>query len=109
MDKDKLIKAAEEYAHENSWYPSETFYESDITAMEESFSDTFKAGADWLMQQPLADRLTEEEKERIIKKYKFNDEAGLATAIRTGEMANKHILMRDLLEDIFGEKLFNEK
>ena len=69
----------------------------------------FKSGAQWLMQQPLIDRLTDDEKERIIKKYNFNDEAGLATAIRTGEMANKYILMRDLLEDIFGETLFSEK
>lgn len=96
MDADKLNEAAYIFAH--------------VQAVSSPYrEDDFKSGANWLMAQPLADRLTDEEKERIIKKYKFNDEAGLATAIRTGEMANKHILMRDLLEDIFGEKLFNEK
>ena len=35
------------YAVGNSWYPGETSYESDIKAMEESFADAFKAGAQW--------------------------------------------------------------
>ena len=96
MDADKLNEAAEEYAHENAWYPGETFYESDIIAMEESFSDTFKQGASWLMQQPLADRLTDEEKERIKKLYHT----------LWGKSVHKTQLE---FADIFGADLFKEK
>ena len=121
MDKDKLNKAAEEYAHENAWYPGETFYESDIIAMEESFSDTFKQGASWLMQQPLADRLTDEEKEKIIKRYKNELEVAQHHTLKMKESANPtsrqfHANVREgyvsrlkLLESIFGKNLFNEK
>lgn len=47
MDKQQIEQAAREYAEENSWYPGETSYESDIKAMEESFADAFKSGAEW--------------------------------------------------------------
>lgn len=45
----------------------------------------FVAGADWLMQQPLSDRLTNEEKEKLTP-------------------ANRY-----LLRQIFGSDLFKEK
>lgn len=93
MERDKLNEAAEEYAHENAWYPGETSYESDITAMQESFSDTFKAGADWLMTQPLADRLTDEEKEKIRALY---------------NEYRAHVFHIEM-EGIFGKDLFNDK
>lgn len=48
MKIEDIEKAAMGYATENSWYPGETSYESDIKAMEESFADAFKAGAQWL-------------------------------------------------------------
>ena len=44
-------EAARDYATDNVWYPGETSYESDIMAMEESFADAFKAGADWQAKQ----------------------------------------------------------
>ena len=47
MTKEQIEKASMEYAVGNSWYPGETSYESDIKAMEESFADAFKAGAQW--------------------------------------------------------------
>ena len=46
MNKEQIEQMAQEYAEENSWYPRETSYASDIMAMEESFADAFKAGAD---------------------------------------------------------------
>lgn len=120
MDRDKLSKAAEEYALENAWYPGETSYESDINAMQESFSDTFKRGADWLMQQPLSERLTEEEKERIIKRYKDELEVAQHHTIKMKESTNPtsrqfHANVREgyisrlkLLEQIFGADLFQK-
>lgn len=101
MDRDELNKAAEEYAHENAWYPGETSYESDINAMQESFSDTFKRGADWLMQQPLADRLTDEEKEKIRGFYNRK-------ITYTSEMAKKYAEV-DLLVAIFGIDFFERE
>lgn len=100
MDADKLNEAAEEYAHENAWYPGETSYESDIIAMEESFSDTFKQGASWLMQQPLADRLTDEEKAELIADFN-----------RCKLLANKDYRDGRIVTyaNIFGNDLFNEK
>lgn len=47
MKREDIDKAASDYAEENSWYPGETSYESDIIAIEESFADAFKAGAEW--------------------------------------------------------------
>ena len=44
---EQIEKTAMEYAVENSWYPGETSYESDIKEMEESFADAFKAGSQW--------------------------------------------------------------
>lgn len=104
MERDKLNEAAEEYAHENAWYPGETSYESDITAMQESFSDTFKAGADWLMTQPLADRLTDEEKQRIrimLDSTKLESLSTVQTAFQKG--------VAECLDAIFGKDPFNEK
>ena len=47
MTREQIAKAAMDYAVENSWYPGETSYESDIKAMEESFADAFRNGAEW--------------------------------------------------------------
>ena len=108
MDADKLNEAAEKYAHENAWYPGETSYESDIIAMEESFSDTFKQGASWLMQQPLSDRLTEEEKERIKKLYLTDEEIdGVKSAFGAYPVAAATIT-KNILEQIFSKEQFNQ-
>lgn len=55
MDADKLNEAAIAYAKKNT------------TALNPfgRIMDDFKAGADWVLSQPLADRLTDEEKENI--------------------------------------------
>lgn len=101
MDRDELNKAAEEYAHENAWYPGETSYESDINAMQESFSDTFKRGADWLMQQPLSERLTDEEKEKILQVYRQASYPSNRCTF-TGQCVLR------LFPCIFGKDLFNQ-
>ena len=60
--------------------------------------------ANWLMQQPLADRLTDEEKEKITEIYwqAMKDWVGI------GE-ARGHCKVGVAIEQIFGEELFNEK
>lgn len=64
MNKELIEQAAREYAKENSWYPGETSYESDIRAMEESFAGAFKSGAEWQSEQSpwisVEERLPEE-------------------------------------------------
>lgn len=112
MDADKLSKAAlahcEDFA--NGTYKTTVF---DVLS-------GFKDGADWLMQQPLADRLTDEEKEKIIKRY--NDELEMAR-LHTEKMKEStnptsrqfHANVRDgyiarlkLIEQLFGKDLFND-
>ena len=58
MDADKLKEAAIDY----STYTDSDDY--DVTMF-----DAFTDGASWLMQQPLSDRLTDEEKEKIKAMY----------------------------------------
>ncbi|MBD5302316.1 MAG: hypothetical protein HDS16_04890 [Bacteroides sp.] len=87
MDADKLNEAAREnvrkYPHQHRSY-------------------TFRQGADWLMQQPLADRMTDEEKEKIRAKY--------------NELKSLNSITNDMFADdtaifewLFGAELFNEK
>lgn len=67
-------------------------------------SYTFRQGAQWLMTQPLSDRLTDEEKEKIKEIYwqAMKDWVGI------GE-ARGHCKVGVAIEQIFGEELFNEK
>ncbi|MDE7345311.1 MAG: hypothetical protein K2N48_01060 [Muribaculaceae bacterium] len=111
MDADKVNEAAITYAKENT------------TALNPfgRIMDDFKAGADWLMQQPLSDRMTDKEKKKIIKRY--NDELEVAQhhTLKMKESTNPtsrqfHANVREgyisrlkLLETIFGKDLFNEK
>ena len=71
MTREQIEKAAMGYAVENSWYPGETSYESDIIEMERSFAETFTAGAQWLADRlchlPL-DKLVQELSEYINQK-----------------------------------------
>ena len=87
MDANKLNEAAREnvrkYPHQHRSY-------------------TFRQGANWLMQQPLADRLTEEEKERIKAKY---NELKSLNSITNDMFADDTAI----LEWLFGKELFNEK
>lgn len=47
MKQEDIEQEANDYAHENLWYPGEIFYERDIVKMMKCFADAFKAGAEW--------------------------------------------------------------
>ena len=89
MDKDKLNEVAWDYHSDN--YFANNPHREDIM-------DAFKDGAEWLMQQPLADRLTDVEKEKIKGFYNNPSLNKFAREIADG-----------ILSVIFGKELFNEK
>ena len=92
MDKDKLNEAALEYSEDfaNGTYKPTVF---DVLS-------AFKDGTNWLMQQPLADRLTDEEKAELIADFN-----------RCKLLANKDYRDGRIVTyvNIFGKELFNEK
>ena len=92
MDADKLNWAAIAYANKNT------------TAINPfgRIMDDFKAGAEWLMAQPLADRLTDEEKEKIMQVYRH-----ASYPSNRCTFAGQTVLR--LFPSIFGKELFNEK
>lgn len=93
MDADKLNEAAKHFAAWetiNSSDPNNNYY----------CKWGFIKGADWLMQQPLADRLTDEEREKIKGMYNRK-------ITYTDEMAKKYAEV-DLLIAIFGFDFFKE-
>ena len=116
MDADKLNEACDTAFLEN-YFPSATESPDPRWAM---FADGFKQGASWLMQQPLADRLTDEEKEKIKTIYKREvDSMELETRrIKDSQSQIEQIchesnfwqakLKADMLEQIFGKDLFNQ-
>ena len=95
MDKDKLNEAAEEYMKTAPIEAVSPYYDEDMVEM-------FKGGVNWLLSQPLTDRLTDEEKERI--KAKYNELKSLNSI--TNEMFADDTA---ILEWLFGKELFNEK
>lgn len=96
MDADKLNDAAE-----NHFMTAIPYFHCSDTVR--SIADkAFKAGASWLMQQPLSDRLTEAEKERIKAKY---NELKSLNSITNDMFADDAAI----LEWLFGKDLFNEK
>ena len=95
MDADKLNEAAilAAASYNNPF---------DEPAYDKRFYDGFMACANWLMQQPLADRLTEEEKKKI--KAKYNELKSLNSI--TNDMFDDDAA---ILEWLFGKDLFNEE
>ena len=99
MDADKLNEAAVD-----RWVK----YIPTVCLFNNIFTDAFKLGANWLMQQLLADRLTDEEKERIKQTY-----TSLCRKVANPELPSDYIdcatAQMLILESIFGTELFNEK
>lgn len=95
MDADKLNEEAEKYFKEESVFRPPCLCIGFVL-------DAFHEGANYLMKQPLADRLTNEEKEKI--KAKFNELKSLNSI--TNDM---FVDDTAILEWLFGKELFNEK
>lgn len=95
MDREKLNKAA--VLHSGAVYNS---YPEDVTddTLEYECHKSFLKGADWLMQQPLADRLTDEEKEKIKAIY-FRNVYSVADV-------QSNFTEKCLIDAIFDEELF---
>lgn len=64
-----------------------------------------KRGANWLMRQPLSERLTDEEKEKIRQIY--IDNSPMTNWVNVDKKVS--ICVLQLLESIFGPELFKEK
>lgn len=93
MDKDKLHTAAMEHA--------------EIVANGAPLAhNSFLGGADWLMQQPLSERLTNEEKENIKAIMKYPQRH---TEPIEGTLHFQVIGIQKILTEIFGTDLFKDK
>ena len=69
----------------------------------------FVEGAEWLMLQPLSDRLTNEEKEDYRRKYnELLGEQKKARQERDTFYGNILSAQRGIMEFIFGEEFFKE-
>lgn len=93
MDREKLAKASFDFVLSENKYP-----ESACGYLQE----VFERGADWLMQQPLSERLTEEEREKIRAKY---NELKSLNSISNEMFADDTAI----LDWLFGADLFKEK
>lgn len=91
MDKEKLKEAAST-ASDNAVFDSDHW---------NNYNEGFVKGADWLMTQSLADRLTDEEKEKVRGFYNGETfcELDFMELVST----------RRVFESLFGKDLFNEK
>lgn len=115
MDRDKLYKQASSAA---SNYAN---HDGDEHCLDMDFYEGFKQGAEWLMGQPLSERLTEDEMEKIIERY--NDELESAQYYTHKMKATDNLSARQsfaniredyisrikLLEAIFGKEMFNKE
>lgn len=68
------------------------------------YEDAFREVAQWLFQQPLVDRMTDEEKEKIREIYFSN--RPMTNWVNVDKKLSAYVCQ--LLESIFGTKLFNE-
>ena len=91
MDADKVNEATIAYAKKNT------------TALNPfgRIMDDFKASANWLMQQPLSDRLTDEEKAKITQIYR-------QASYPSNRCTFTAQTVLRLFPSIFGKELFNQ-
>lgn len=93
MDKNILKQAAKHHAYNN--------YDRSYRDRQEGF----EACGEWFMQQPLADRLTDEEKETIIKAY--TEAKQDSTAINEDCQMIGSVVV-ETLESLFGKEIFSK-
>ena len=100
MDADKLNEAAED-----AWVK----YIPTVCIGNNIFTDAFKAGAEWLMQQPLSDRLTDEEKEKIKESYNKAQKDTYDNTIEGAIKCTVSAVVMNCLIGIFGKELFTNQ
>ena len=88
-------------------------YRNDSNVTTENFcltdiEDAFEAGAQWLMTQPLSDRLTDEEKEKIKKLHAEAVLFGDFESADNIEPLSHYHGRKVCMELIFGAELFNQ-
>ena len=99
MERDKLNEAASD-ASDNAVFDSHPW---------NNYNEGFIKGASWLMQQPLADRLTDEEKERIKKLYLTDEEIDDVKSAFGAYPVAAATITKNILESIFDKDLFSEE
>lgn len=90
----------EEYRNGTIYFDEER--ENDMSI----YIDDAKCVLDWLFNKPLASRLTEAEKERVMKTYKAMSDYGKKKDVMCADCAN--YVARVGLERIFGKEFFEE-
>lgn len=93
-----MSKTIEELASE---YYSNEVINGDTCDDKDGWTDCFVSGADALMQLPLCDRLTAEDKERVRKMY-------ADTCPNEPDQSVASIRVMQTLERIFGKDFFKE-
>ncbi len=103
MDREKLNEVAKEYAS------METEDYGDIDERTTAYNNCiygFKAGVQWLLSQPLSERMTEEEKAKICNLY-HGSKSFIEDKRCYWFMQLILLSTISLLESIFGPTLFN--
>ena len=98
MDVDKLNEAARD-----AWVK----YTPIVCLFNNVFTDAFKDGANYLMQLPLSDRLTDVENAKARAAYNRAEECYNDNADDMSYAAG--LVVKTVLREIFGKELFNEK
>ena len=98
MDRIELIKAAWD-ASDNAVFDSNNW---------NNYNDGFMKGAEWLMGQPLKDRLKWNEFDTAKDIYEFAKKRLDSDDLAIGE-TGKYEAKIEVIEAIFGKEMFNEK
>lgn len=110
MDREKLDKAAKKCATEMWCGEPKGEYIVDLVDYD-NIIDAFKQGAEWLQSQPIADRLTEIEREKVKNVYidcmEIEDRYRYRANVSPFAV-DKAIANRRLIELIFGKELFEK-
>lgn len=93
MDREKLTESAD-IASDNAVFESHPW---------NVFNDGFIKGAEWLMGQPLSERLTEDEREKI--KNVYNQAVGDTKGYYSDTWDAAYAII-EFCEEIFGKEMF---
>lgn len=81
-------------------------YVKDVYNGDTDFIDETESVLTWIFNKPLTQRLTDEDKERVMKTYKVMSDYGKKKDVMCADCAN--YVARVGLERIFGKEFFKE-